>query len=297
MRIVLLHDEVGHHVDRFGSDMVHVRVADVRRGRVDVLHLPPGGRVGRHEASSTQLFLVVAGSGWVEDGEGNRLPIGVGRGAVWQAGESHGVDTAEGLTALVVEGSVEVLAPTGWDGPILVADHDPAWADWFRTVHDHLWPAVSHVATRIDHVGSTSVPGLAAKPIVDTDIVVDDPAKVPEVSGALATLGYRWRGDLGVEGREAFAPVDVDPSLPPHHLYCVVDGNRAHLDHVLLRDLLREDAEARERYADLKRRNAAEADGDMDRYVKAKARLVAELLTRARAERGLPAVDYWDPSL
>lgn len=296
MRLVLLHDEVGHHVlDRFGSDLIHVRTADVRRGRVDVLHLPPGGRVGRHDAAATQVFVVASGSGWVEDGDGNRLRIGVGRAAVWEAGESHAVDTEEGLTALVIEGSIDVLAPTGWDGPITVAEHDPAWADWFRAIHDHVWPAVSHVATRIDHVGSTSVPGLAAKPIIDTDVVVDDPAKVPEVSKALATLGYRWRGDLGVQGRQAYARLEVDPFLPPNHLYCVVDGSRAHLDHVLLRDLLRVDPEARERYAALKRRNAVDADGDMDRYVRAKARLVAELLTRARAECGLPPVDYWDP--
>ena len=296
MRIVRFDAEVGHHVvDRFGSDLVHVRTADVRRGRVDVLLLPAGGRVGRHDAAARQLFVVTAGSGWVEDGEGNRLAIGPGRAALWEAGESHAVDTDDGLTALVIEGEVEVLAATSWRGPIVVADADPAWADWFRRVHDHVWPAVADVAVRIDHVGSTSVPGLAAKPIVDIDIVVDDASKVGEVSKALAGIGYRWRGDLGVDGRHAYAQVAVPDDLPPHHLYCVVDGNRAHLDHVLLRDLLREDADARSRYAELKRRNAAEADGDMDHYVKAKASLVAELLTRARAERGLEPVEYWDP--
>ena len=76
----------------------------------------------------------------------------------------------------------------------------------------------------------------------------------------------------------------------------VVDQNRAHLDHVLLRDLLREDPDARARYAELKRRNAELADDDMDVYVAAKAAFVAELLTQARAERGLPAVAYWQPT-
>jgi GrpB-like predicted nucleotidyltransferase (UPF0157 family) len=71
----------------------------------------------------------------------------------------------------------------------------------------------------------------------------------------------------------------------------------AHLDHVLLRDLLRADPEARRRYAALKRANLARARGDIDVYVAAKAAFVAELLTRARLEAGLPPVAYWEPEL
>ena len=76
-----------------------------------------------------------------------------------------------------------------------------------------------------------------------------------------------------------------------------MEDNKAHLDHWLLRDLLREDEDARERYADLKRRNVELADSDMDIYTAAKAALVAELLTRARAERGLPSATYWEPDI
>lgn len=294
MRICGFDPGFAHHVDRFGSDFSLVRLAQ-GRVNVQVAHLQPGGSIGRHPAVSAQLFCVLDGSGWATGGSGERRPLAPGRAALWDEGEEHEVGTDCGLTAIVLQGRFEVLAATVWDGPIIVADHDPAWAEWFRRLHDHVWPAVADVAVRIDHVGSTSVPGLAAKPIIDMDIVVDDAAKVPDVVRALEPLGYRHRGDMGVPGREALGRIDVDPSLPPHHLYCVVDGNRAHLDHVLLRDLLREDPEARERYAALKRRNAVEADGDLDLYVRAKARLVAELLTRARAERGLEPVEHWDP--
>jgi len=67
------------------------------------------------------------------------------------------------------------------------------------------------------------------------------------------------------------------------------------MDHWLLRDLLRADGEAREGYAALKRQNVELAAGDIDVYVAGKATLVAELLARARAERGLPPVEYWTP--
>jgi GrpB-like predicted nucleotidyltransferase (UPF0157 family) len=140
------------------------------------------------------------------------------------------------------------------------------------------------------------VPGLAAKPIIDMDIVVATEDDVRPVIERLAAIGYRWLGDLGIPGRQAFDP-NPDDALPAHHLYVVVENNKAHLDHWLLRDLLREDANARERYAALKRHNVDVAGGDMDVYTAAKARLIAELLTRARSERGLPPATYWEPDV
>jgi GrpB-like predicted nucleotidyltransferase (UPF0157 family) len=180
--------------------------------------------------------------------------------------------------------------------PIVVSDYDAQWPAWFERVHERVWPAVEDVALRIDHVGSTSVPGLAAKPIIDMDVVVASDHAVQPVIDCLAAIGYRWLGDLGVVGRPAFGPPG-DSDLPPHNLYLVVENNKAHLDHWLLRDLLRDDAEARQRYAALKRENARRAQGDLDVYVAAKARLVAELLTRARRDRGLPPESYWDPEI
>jgi len=176
------------------------------------------------------------------------------------------------------------------------SDYDPEWPHWFETVRRRVWPVVEDIALRIEHVGSTAVPGLAAKPIVDMDIVVASEDDVRPVIDRLAATGYRWRGDLGVVGREYFKAMK-DEGLPPHTPYLVVENNKAHVDHWLLRDMLRGDPEARERYAALKRRNVVLANRDMDVYVAAKAKLVAELLTQARAARGLPPETYWQPDI
>lgn len=117
--------------------------------------------------------------------------------------------------------------------------------------------------------------------------------QVRPVVERLERLGYEWRGDLGVAGREAFFTPERT-GLPRHHLYVVVEDQTAHLNHWLFRELLREDAPARDHYAELKRRNAELAAGNMDVYVAAKARFVAEVLTRARREHGLSAAEYWD---
>jgi GrpB-like predicted nucleotidyltransferase (UPF0157 family) len=178
----------------------------------------------------------------------------------------------------------------------MVVTYDPAWPAQYELVRAFVWPAVADVAVRVEHVGSTSVPGLAAKPIIDLDVVVASDGDLTALIAALATLGYRWEGDLGVAEREAFsAPTGAD--LAHHHLYAVVDGSRPYLDHVLLRDLLRSDSDACERYASCKRECAVLCDGDVDRYVALKAQVVADLLERARAERGFEPVEYWHPDV
>jgi GrpB-like predicted nucleotidyltransferase (UPF0157 family) len=263
--------------------------------RVQMMYLPADGLVGTHPAAARQFFAVVAGSGWVAGSGGARRDIGPGYAALWEPGEEHGAGTRDGLTAVCVEGSFE---PWGLrvTTEIEVRDYDPAWASWFDQLSGFVWPAVRDVALRIDHVGSTSVPGLAAKPIIDMDIVVASEEQIRPAIDGLASIGYRWRGDLGVRGRQAFS-APPGAGLPRHHLYLVVENNKAHLDHWLLRDLLREDPASLARYAALKRRNVELADGDMEVYVAAKAALVAELLTRARAEHGFPAAEYWEPEV
>ena len=270
-------------------------VGDGARVGIEVLYLPPGGSIERGALAVRQLLVVVSGSGWVSGATGERRDVRVGHAVLWDAGEVREAGTDVGLTAICVAGELEMWA-MGVTRDIVVADYDPAWPGWFEAVCRRVWPVVEDIALRIDHVGSTAVPGLAAKPIIDMDIVVAAEEGVRPVIDRLAASGYRWRGDLGVQGREAFTSTR-DEGLPAHHLYLVVENSRAHVDHWLLRDLLREDGEARARYAALKRRNAELAGRDMDFYVAAKARFVAELLARARAARGLPAVTYWDPDV
>jgi GrpB-like predicted nucleotidyltransferase (UPF0157 family) len=294
VRVVRFDEEISLPVNEFGSRFrIGALTGNDTQGGVQVLHVPAGGRIGRHAAASRQLLGVVSGVGWAEGADGVRRELRPGYGVVWESGEEHEAGTDSGFTAVCVEGRFDVWA-LAVTRDIVVADYDPVWPEWFDRVHAYVWPAVADIALRIDHVGSTAVPGLAAKPVIDMDIVVAAEEQVRPVIERLGTVGYRWRGDLGVTGREAFH-LDRELGLPPHHLYLVVEDNRAHLDHWLLRDLLREDADARRRYAALKRENAAMAGDDIDVYVARKAAFVAELLTVARRRHGLAPVEYWDP--
>lgn len=167
--------------------------------------------------------------------------------------------------------------------PAEVVEYDDRWPLWFAEISEVLEPYLGELPHVIEHVGSTAVPGLAAKPIIDVDIVVPSADLVPAAIERLVAAGYHHEGDAGIPGREAFG-------LPPdvahyHHLYVVVEGNNAHQDHVLLRDHLRADAVDRERYAARKRELAYLLTTDRIAYVSGKGSLVEELLVKADGSR------------
>ena len=87
--------------------------------------------------------------------------------------------------------------------PIVIVDYSPAWPLEFERLRDRVAAAVGNLAVAIEHVGSTAVPGLAAKPVIDLVIVVE-PEDVQAAIDRLTVIGYVHQGNLGVEGREAF---------------------------------------------------------------------------------------------
>jgi GrpB-like predicted nucleotidyltransferase (UPF0157 family) len=163
--------------------------------------------------------------------------------------------------------------------PVIVVAYDPAWLATFAALRDLVAPVVGELAVGIEHVGSTAVPGLDAKPIVDIDVVIRHAEDFEEVAHRLATLGYEHLGDLGIIGREAFRP---PPGLPRHHLYVCASGAAALQAHLTLRDALRDDPELAAAYAALKRDLAARYRDDRDSYAEGKSPFIAAVLLRER---------------
>ncbi len=156
-----------------------------------------------------------------------------------------------------------------------MVDYDERWPVWFAAVRAALPSGLV-----VEHVGSTAVPGLAAKPIIDVDVVLASEDDLESTIAALADAGWRHEGDLGIPGREAFEP---RADLPPHHLYVVVRDSAAHLDHVDLRNHLRAHPSDARRYGDLKRELAPLLSEDREAYLAGKSELIVQLLAAARA--------------
>ncbi len=161
---------------------------------------------------------------------------------------------------------------------IEVVEYRSEWRDRFAALRVAYSAALdaAGVRHRIEHVGSTSVPGLAAKPVLDVDVVVDE-GDVPAAVTALGTIGFVSRGDLGIAGREAFRTPD---RFAPSNTYVVAEGSLALRNHLGVRDALRADDALRDEYAAVKRRAGLEA-ADIDDYIARKSDVLDRVLRAA----------------
>jgi GrpB-like predicted nucleotidyltransferase (UPF0157 family) len=160
---------------------------------------------------------------------------------------------------------------------IEIVDYDVDWPAQFEMLRQQYERALAGVVTLgIEHVGSTSVPGLAAKPVIDIDIVVSADGATRAIE-AMEGVGFSSLGERGIPDRWALhAPSD----LPRTNTYVVTDGSLALRNHLAVRDQLRSDVVLRDEYAALKRAIAASVQ-DIDEYVGKKSKFLSMVLARA----------------
>lgn len=158
---------------------------------------------------------------------------------------------------------------------IEIKDYNPQWKNWYKRLEDLIWPYISAYALEMRHVGSTSVEGMAAKPIIDIDIVVDNFDKLDEIKNAMAQIGYIHQGNLGISDRENFK-TNNDHEIP-HNLYVIREDSIALKNHLLLKKHLEENRSDHKRYKDLKQKLAKKVK-TRDEYGQKKTELILEFL-------------------
>jgi GrpB-like predicted nucleotidyltransferase (UPF0157 family) len=164
---------------------------------------------------------------------------------------------------------------------IVVADYDPAWPERFRWEAAKIRAALGEAALAIEHIGSTSVPGLSAKPIVDILLVVEDSSNETSYVPALEGAGYVLRvreSDFHEHRMLRTAAKDV-------HVHVFSPGSPEIERYLLLRDHLRRDAEDRALYARTKRDLATRDWPNMQHYAEAKTEVIEGIIARAAAAR------------
>jgi GrpB-like predicted nucleotidyltransferase (UPF0157 family) len=161
-----------------------------------------------------------------------------------------------------------------------LVDYDPAWPALFRSRREAIAALLGHPAD-IQHIGSTSIPGLCAKPKLDIDAVLLSNDARLLATEHLKADGYAFHGDPYGADRWTFTK---DETPYGTRLYLCLPGNPAHRDRILFRDYLRSHPQAAGDYAALKQRLAAEANGDWDHYSGGKSDFVADILRRAAAQ-------------
>ena len=159
---------------------------------------------------------------------------------------------------------------------VTVLPYDRAWKIAFEAIRQELVAALGDLALEVEHVGSTSVEGLSAKPCIDIDVVIEDNRVFEAVVRRLETIGYIHEGNLGVEGREAFKYTDK-PHLQTHHLYVCPQDSRELCRHIMFRDYLRAHPEAAEKYGRIKEEAARLFPNDIEKYIAYKSPCIAEI--------------------
>lgn len=163
---------------------------------------------------------------------------------------------------------------------IIVEKYNPQWQLEFKKAKDFYSQLLNEINCEIEHVGSTAVEGLWAKPILDIDIIVSNSEDSLRVINKLVKVGYEHIGDLGLEGREAFkySEDNLNINWMAHHLYVCLDGMQHLENHILLRNYLRTNKKSVELYSELKRKLALEFSDDMTSYIDGKTELILGFL-------------------
>ena len=167
---------------------------------------------------------------------------------------------------------------------VQIFPYDPQWKVEFEKIKGMITRYAGEYFSAIEHVDSTSVEGLGAKPIIDLDAVLRCPNDLPKVIEALSQHGYLHQGDLGLPGREAFfRPRDYnaeEKSVMRYHLYVCLPDAKPYREHLAFRDYLRCHPNTRKEYQQLKVQLAQQYRFDVDAYCEHKTEFVRSILRR-----------------
>ena len=161
---------------------------------------------------------------------------------------------------------------------VVVEKWNPKWKDEFERIVDSLGEDVIYNSVKIEHVGSTSVEGLSAKPIIDLDIVIEKD-KFEIIKRLLNDKGYKHEGDLGIEGREAFSYSGKE-ELMTHHLYVCTKDSEELFKHITFRDFLKNNSALASEYSKVKEQAAVLYPDDIDKYMEFKSEIIEKIYKR-----------------
>ena len=159
---------------------------------------------------------------------------------------------------------------------VVVLAYDARWKSDFENIKQEIENAIGDLIVGIEHVGSTSVDGLPAKPCIDIDVIIKDYSVFDNVVEKLGTIGYIHEGNLGIEDREAFKYLDK-PHVQNHHLYVCPQQSKELHRHITFRDFLRKTPEAVRKYGEVKEMAAQLFPDDIEKYIEYKAPCIEEL--------------------
>ena len=163
---------------------------------------------------------------------------------------------------------------------VVVEKWNSKWKDEFEKIVASLGEDIIYNSIKIEHVGSTSVEGLSAKPVIDLDIVIEKD-KFAIIKELLNKKGYEHEGDLGIEGREAFSYSGKE-ELMTHHLYVCPKNSKELFKHITFRNFLENNPALAAEYSKVKEQAAVLYPDDIDKYMEFKSEIIENIYKKCR---------------
>jgi len=167
---------------------------------------------------------------------------------------------------------------------VRLADYDPQWPILYEEEKSSILGVIGDFIVDIQHIGSTAVPGLGAKPIIDIMVAIRHLALIEKCVQPLQTIGYEYLGEYGIPGRHYFRKPPGHPHST-HHVHVVERESDFWERHILFRDSLRVHPEEAQRYYALKKELAAKFVSDRDAYTEAKTSFIESVVSKVRASK------------
>jgi GrpB-like predicted nucleotidyltransferase (UPF0157 family) len=160
---------------------------------------------------------------------------------------------------------------------VRVVDYDPGWPALYASEYESFRHILEDLVKDVQHVGSTAVPGLPAKPILDVAIAVSTLKLVQDIAGRLAEIGYIYRGDMRGDG-DYLLVKEPEPDIRTVHVHVVESSSTQWKNYLLFRDILRNDPDTRKEYAETKLALAKQFPNDRESYTSAKDQFIQQVL-------------------
>ena len=163
---------------------------------------------------------------------------------------------------------------------VVVEKWNQQWKYEYEKIVASLGKDIIYNSIKIEHVGSTSVEGLSAKPVIDFDIVIEKD-KFAIIKELLNKKGYEHEGDLGIEGREAFSYSGKE-ELMTHHLYVCPKNSKELFKHITFRNFLENNPALAAEYSKVKEQAAVLYPDDIDKYMEFKSEIIEKIYKKCR---------------
>jgi len=165
-------------------------------------------------------------------------------------------------------------------GTVKLTSHHKQWAKLFEKEKNILLLTLGDIKTNIEHVGSTAIPGVLAKPIIDMMLGISKSEQTEMIYKKLQELGYEDRGEQGIPGQRLF--VRGPEENRTHYLHITKLNSDFWQEHILFRDYLKQNKEARDEYNQLKKNLAEKYSDKRELYTKAKADFIQNIIDKAK---------------